>query len=201
MSSEYKTQMLKALVKICNEIGLKPEAEELQIAYEFILRNFRACTPKNVYKAFDLNSSGKYWNPVSHFGSMDTIFIGKVLRNYVNARRSYMVKTRKMIIKTAESQASPATEKEATEWMEKIRREINSNKMEKTPYQIKRDLKRQIARRQIDLDVVREAIDFLSNNDLESLRKQIFELFLKSGEDENARSLYNEIGKKIKSKK
>lgn len=145
-------------------VGLKPEPLEISIVSKFVKQNFKNLTVKNIIKAFELNSSGKYWQTVEPYGVLDTIFIGKILRNYSEERRKFLVREKQKANQKRLQQGKPATSETAKKYLDMIRAEIISHQKQPNPKQEKQPVKRN----SLEQDV-RDYIELLPKMNLNSL--------------------------------
>ena len=120
----HEADIQKAITYGCMLVGLKPEPLEITIVSKFVKDNFKNLTIKNVIKAFEINSSGKYWETIEPYGVLDTIFIGKILRNYTEEKRKYLVRQKQKANQKRLAEGKPATNETAKKYLDLIRAEI-----------------------------------------------------------------------------
>lgn len=152
-------------------VGLKPEAIEIQLASRFIKNNFHRMNIKQVIRAFELNSTGKYWQTIEHFGSLDSMFIGKVLKAYNEAKRLHAVKHNRSNQKKL-PEAPPCDPEKADDWMRKIRERIAEGPLtDHIKEAIKEEPKRMTFEGEKDL--IRSNITSMSLQELDQLKKNL----------------------------
>tara|TARA_R110000751_G_scaffold15179_2_gene48996 strand:- start:52 stop:615 length:564 start_codon:yes stop_codon:yes gene_type:complete len=149
-------------------VGLKPEPLEINIVSKFVKDHFKNMTIKNLVKAFELNSSGKYWETVEPYGVLDTIFVGKILKFYAEEKRKYNIRKKQNPKQLSLSDGNPVTDEIAKEWLQKIRKELASNEKKIPQEEIKSDgIKRNSL--QEDIKEFTDLLPNMSKTDLNSL--------------------------------
>lgn len=123
----HEAEIQKAITFGCMLVGLKPEPLEINIVSKFVKDHFKNLTIKNLVKAFELNSSGKYWETIEPYGVLDTIFVGKILKLYAEEKRKYNIRKKQNPKQLSLSEGNPATDEIAKKWLNKIRKDLAAN--------------------------------------------------------------------------
>lgn len=105
----------EVLLTIATTIGCQITSGQVVCVREFLTMHFKALTLTNITRAFNLNASGEFWTTIDHFGNFDIMFVGKVLRAYVEAKRKFNQRNQKNKLKALEAPKIASKEQAQTE--------------------------------------------------------------------------------------